>query len=392
MSQNYRSFRDESDLVQQQKYEKQQQLNKKREELYAMGDNVPSNVCLVCTEQIYDQNTFYALKVSDINSEEICGHKFCQNCWIYMIGSQMSEGKVFNIKCMMRGCQGSVQDNDIQNLLLKIEEKPELKEILKTYQRIKLRRQIDLENDVIWCPKTDCDGFAQQAREQLIRNNLHCNVCNQGICGKCGREEHIGYLCKDHHDIKTQEFFEICPQMTRCPMCKCRIERYGSYCNQQTCSFCNYTFCTKCETYCFQDLDDFYYPFSCPGQPSRISSFNYKLKYYAKRILKLIAYTIATPYILGATIFFTGWFSLMYLHRRYDEYGEPTGADMSGLYALLGVMALDVTYIALMIFRVIPWYFMFVPVVPIITVGHYYYKWANYRQAKKQLQRRQSEF
>ena len=85
------------------------------------------------------------------------------------------------------------------------------------------------------------------------------------------------------------------------------------------------------------------------GTTYRKASIFKILCHWSLRILKLLGYAAASPVILGMAIFFMGWFSLMYWVRRYDEYGDPTGIDMTGFYVLWGLIITDVTFFGLVI-------------------------------------------
>jgi E3 ubiquitin-protein ligase RNF144 len=91
---------------------------------------------------------------------------FCRYCLSHNLESNITEGKVVNIPCMMHGCSEEFEDEDVERFAEQA--------LYVKYRKFRTAIDVDLDPNKRWCPKNGCDGFV--TRRGRFRREARC-VC-----------------------------------------------------------------------------------------------------------------------------------------------------------------------------------------------------------------------
>ena len=78
--------------------------------------------------------------------------------------TNINDGNVMQIPCMMAGCQQSFENDNIRQF--------GSKEIYEKYLQFKLNIDVDLNPNLKWCPSPECNRYLE--RTGKTRNQATC--------------------------------------------------------------------------------------------------------------------------------------------------------------------------------------------------------------------------
>ena len=183
--------------------------------------------CIVCFEKIdEEQKNFNYIS---------CGHICCTHCWNNYLKILISEAKIENIKCVEYSCKQNISEDFILKHI-----KNDF-ELIKKYDKFKLRAIILNDPNKKECPYPECDSYLLKIK------NKKFTQCKNGhkYCYECLRVWHENKSCEE---IMEKEFINWKKNKTikKCPRCKIYTEK-NEGCNHMTCTNCHYQWCWLCE-------------------------------------------------------------------------------------------------------------------------------------------------
>ena len=183
--------------------------------------------CDICFDEYSIDETF----------QNICGHRYCLNCWRENILVQLNlSGE--HIHCL--GCPELVDIKDItyHRLIPNIEK-------YNMYTNRVTRKTFHA--NICCCPKCHKEMFSY-SKGKVICTDPSCKYV---FCIQCEESWHEGRTCQEYREFKErenineQEFRKWQQKNTKqCPRCKNAIEK-NKGCNHMTCK-CGYEFCWLC--------------------------------------------------------------------------------------------------------------------------------------------------
>lgn len=180
-----------------------------------------------------------------------CTHKFCLNCIVDYLEFNISNGQVVKIKCADAACKQEYTRDDIR----KFGSQP----IFEKYLKFKENIDVNINPNLRWCPKPDCNRFVEKGR----KGKATCD-CGWEICFKCGLQWHGKSKCDQ---VADKEFFgwaQSNGNIGNCPKCKARVEKMSG-CNHMRCYSCQYQFCWLCGKKYSSEHYNIVNIFGCPG-------------------------------------------------------------------------------------------------------------------------------
>eukprot|EP00347_Sterkiella_histriomuscorum_P021619 403333348 len=206
----------------------------------AVPVDVGGILCEICYMN-YNESDLYGIK---------CNHRYCKNCLYDYLEYNISNGQVRVIKCADAQCKEEFTKEDV--------EKFGSKEIYDKYLKFKENIDVNLNPNLKWCPKPNCNNYISKGKKRKVT----CK-CGLEICFDCGIEWHGKIKCKE---VMDKEFFSWAANngnISNCPKCKVRLEKISG-CNHMTCRQCGYSWCWLCG----KKYTDFHYNpinvFGCP--------------------------------------------------------------------------------------------------------------------------------
>jgi hypothetical protein len=183
-----------------------------------------TKMCDSCYEE-YPESEFFGLS---------CDHKFCKECLSENLNSNIAEGKVIKIPCMMHGCDQEFTNEDVERF--------GSAEIYSKYLRFKDNINVDLDPNLRWCPSANCVKYVR--KRGRFRKTAQCE-CGQSVCMSCGAAAHGRVRCANVGNHELNEWIRQNGNVKLCPKCKFRTEKIDG-CNHMTCTRCNYGWCWVC--------------------------------------------------------------------------------------------------------------------------------------------------
>ncbi|RWS23955.1 uncharacterized protein B4U80_09709, partial [Leptotrombidium deliense] len=203
-----------------------------------------------------------------------CKHIFCKDCFENFLNHKITMNEVSLIRCpISEDCHSEIlYDFIIRNI--------SSKELLEKYDKKLLENCLHTENDIIQCPKVECNKVVMLTDESPTLG--FCETCNFVFCTNC-REDYHGitpcdqfesdaqkkeltkcymnadelvksslekrYTKKKLQESVDQYMNELCikENCKPCPSCRVNIEKNGG-CNQMLCTKCNRHFCWLCNS------------------------------------------------------------------------------------------------------------------------------------------------
>ena len=190
------------------------------------------DICRICFNNAVNKKNI---------AQQACRHFFCDNCIKTYLTTNITNGKVISITCLMGGCPHKYTSKEIKSNVSP--------DIYYKYRKFK-NEKVKLSNHnkaYVNCPYPDCDEIVDCENNsngfvQCENNHIFCMKCKQ-----LGR--HKNNKCQDEdftllQEIKKQKHSKF-KNFKQCPQCKVIIEK-NEGCNQMHCINCGYDFCWLC--------------------------------------------------------------------------------------------------------------------------------------------------
>ena len=129
-------------------------------------------------KELFDKETFECdvclnpKKGSLCYRMERCNHVFCVNCLQEYYNNCIKEGDVNNVKCMSTDC-GTLENGKKKERLLSPKELLKIPLSLDTvdrYAKIKRKKKIEADPDIIYCPRSWCQGAMRTDKYPKIKD------------------------------------------------------------------------------------------------------------------------------------------------------------------------------------------------------------------------------
>lgn len=220
-----------------------------------------------------------------------CSHVFCIACLQDYYNNCITEGDVGNVKCMSTECghTGARKDRLLSpKELLQI---PISRSQVERYAKIKRKKKIESDPDIVFCPRSWCEGAMRTAKypkitdvsqmdesdseaedipEQPVSTDTGpekrpvgvrgmerlqvCEDCNLAFCAICLASWHGDFVrCQPREVAQLTEEDQaslnfIARHTTPCPYCSVPCQKsFG--CNHITCAQCKTHFCYLCSAW-----------------------------------------------------------------------------------------------------------------------------------------------
>ena len=177
---------------------------------------------------------------NDINRCQKCKSYFCSECLYEHAKELVKNGKI--IGCPY--CFDEYSDDRVMTIFnFNKDNKTEINNLKYLYKKIKLKFFVLSNPDLVFCPITNCDGYAKK------NSSLLKHICNKGheFCIRCGEFWHQNGKCPDD-EVVDELFREYCEKLRLkvCPSCGITTFKKDG-CNHITCSYCRQNWCWICE-------------------------------------------------------------------------------------------------------------------------------------------------
>ena len=226
----------------------------------------------------------------------MCEHRCCLDCLQSYIITEIHDSRV-NVTCPE--CPRMIHPNDIRDIL-------DDQGMLLKYEIFMLRRHLNCEADMRWCPAADCHyGVIAAGCASCPRLECERPGCSTSFCYHCRQKWHPNKTCDDARServsliLKASTSEDLQPLDTKpCPRCNAMIAKCddGS-CNHMTCVICGAEFCWLC----MKEISDLHYL-----SPSGCTFWGKKPWSRKKKVLWQIGTLIGAPLgialIAGITI------------------------------------------------------------------------------------------
>ena len=182
--------------------------------------------CLICSN---------ILTQEEVNNNFIgCFHGFCDGCFCDYFKEKINSN-IIEIKCPEKNCNNMIPNYFIEEKLIK--DIP----LLSKYKNLIVKRQLQLDPNVKFCPYPNCDSYAIKKDT----NSVSCIHNGHKFCFNCLNYWHDKGKCT----IDIYNFYKkwkTSKKIKRCPRCKYLIEK-NEGCNHITCFNCKYEWCWICK-------------------------------------------------------------------------------------------------------------------------------------------------
>ena len=185
-------------------------------------DGEQPNLCDICYEE-YPPTKFFGLS---------CGHEFCKACMREHLKSNIMDGKIIKIPCMMADCSLEFKPEDVHRF--------GSQRTYKKYLKFKRNIDVDLNPDLRWCPDPKCMHYV----EREGRSKVSTCECGARVCIECGEYEHPNTKCGQQEDHMFKKW-KLSEDGKNCPKCNMVIIK-NEGCNHMTCVKCQHDFCWYC--------------------------------------------------------------------------------------------------------------------------------------------------
>jgi len=190
----------------------------------------------------------------DESIELDCNHRFCSTCFCAYLESKIMDGQVAEdeLVCPIPNC--TIDDHKVEITVAQIEGATTGTPLWNKFLefRMNLWKPGSGDGQIVECPDKGCRAqFVVPPGEQFV----HCPVCKNEFCAKCGGEKHEGVSCEqfkawqDSNDNADHAFLELMAneQWRKCPGCEIPSER------ESGCNFmqCRSAICRKRTYWCY---------------------------------------------------------------------------------------------------------------------------------------------
>ena len=175
-----------------------------------------------------------------VNKCEKCKSYFCSECLYEHAKELVKNGKV--IGCPY--CFNEFNEDRVMKILnYNKENLTEINNLKALYKKNKLKFFILSNPDLVFCPISNCDGYAKKNNSSLK------NKCNNGheFCIRCGEFWHQSGNCPED-EVVDELFRNYCEKLRlkECPSCGITTFKKDG-CNHITCAYCRQNWCWICE-------------------------------------------------------------------------------------------------------------------------------------------------
>ena len=200
--------------------------------------------CKICEDDIQKE---MALK----NECYDCNYYFCDECLYLDLKESIKNGK-YPLYCPE--CKTEYDDNKINDILSKnYGNEKEKNNLLKLYEKNKFKNKILNNNNLLFCPIPDCEGYAEK------NDSTTYNTCSKGhkFCIRCGEKWHRNGICPEEEKLDQlfQKYYERL-HLKKCPFCQMMTIKRGG-CNHINCTYCKKHWCWICGEL-FESVDEHY--------------------------------------------------------------------------------------------------------------------------------------
>lgn len=195
--------------------------------------------CMICYES-YFGNGFYVFSN--------CSHYFCTRCIKEYCKNLIENGNIVGLICPDLSCKKQIWEEDIQQLVTE--------ELYGKYIRFDLYNQVNADENLTWCPVTECGGVAKIKGGNMFGE---CTECEFRFCLTCNLFYHSGKRCPvlsigaatfkrmskaDQVKFIADHLNElyIKKYSKNCPHCAASIAKIDG-CNKMVCYKCGKYFC-----------------------------------------------------------------------------------------------------------------------------------------------------
>ena len=190
-------------------------------------------MCFVCCDDSVKSEDFISLG---------CKHSYCRECWTNYLESRITEGEVFNIRCMDPECQINLSYDCVKEIASDA--------VFAKYKKFMGTKVASESKKYTFCPMEGC-GACSELTSALVGSTVDCQSCSHAFCLKCQEEAHEPASCEamklwlklQQEDGMTTKW--ISAHTKDCPKCKKPIEKNGG-CNHMSCGQCRAEFCWLC--------------------------------------------------------------------------------------------------------------------------------------------------
>jgi hypothetical protein len=181
--------------------------------------------CKICEDDIQKE---MALK----NECYDCNYYFCDECLYLDLKESIKNGK-YLLYCPE--CRTEYDENKIIDILSKnYGNEKEKNNLLKLYEKNKFKNIILNNNNLLFCPIPDCEGYAEK------NDSTTYNICSKGhkFCVRCGEKWHRNGICPEEEKLDQlfQKYYERL-HLKKCPFCQMMTIKRGGY-NHINCTYC----------------------------------------------------------------------------------------------------------------------------------------------------------
>ena len=117
--------------------------------------------CEICYEEV-NESQMFGLK---------CDHRFCKDCLSGHLETNIQDGNVIKIACMMVGCKEEFESEDVQRF--------GSRELYQKYLQFKQNIDVELNPNLFWCPRRGCLNYVEKTGK--FKTETTCQ-CGQRVC------------------------------------------------------------------------------------------------------------------------------------------------------------------------------------------------------------------
>ncbi len=197
------------------------------------GNKDELNTCFVCCNDEVKNADFISLG---------CSHFYCRDCWSNYLGSKITEGQVFGMRCMSPDCNISLGYSDVEKISQGAG--------FDKYCKFVAQKVVAENKRYAFCPAKGCEAISE-LNLQSTGKSVNCRNCHYSFCLSCQEEAHEPATCTVHRKwlkLNADDGMNVAWLSTftkECPKCLRPIEKSGG-CNHMTCGQCRHEFCWLC--------------------------------------------------------------------------------------------------------------------------------------------------
>ena len=133
--------------------------------------------CTICFEPLFAKNSEAIVQL------ERCRHVWHESCLRETVLAELNNlGKV-EFECPEANCKCKISQKELKKLLSK--------EQFDKLQLFKLKRKVEADENLSFCPTNDC----MTVFDRKTMKEFHCKTCAKHFCLDCQTEVHPGLTC-----------------------------------------------------------------------------------------------------------------------------------------------------------------------------------------------------